>query len=117
MGSVLRRCERGDRVFTCTVPALMVARYFASWEMAIAPTPSSGWLSKMVRTGILRSKVLLGAHGSAGGLGQSGSTAHPGLCGGEGVCRPCGAASSTADAQRPLRPFLPRKWLWDTTAQ
>lgn len=117
VGSVLRRCQRGDVVFTCTVPALMVARYFASWEMAMALTPSSGWLSKMVRTGILRSKVLLGAHGSAGGLGQSGSTAHPGLRGGEGVCRPRGAASSTADAQRPLRPFLPRKRLWDTTPQ
>jgi len=41
-GSILQSYRRGDVFFTCTVLALMVAKYFASWEIAIALTPSSG---------------------------------------------------------------------------
>lgn len=65
----------------------MVAKYFASWEIAIALTPSSGWLSKMVRTGILWSKVLMGGHSGFTAIAwQIYGTAHPGLHDGEGFC-------------------------------
>lgn len=69
--SILQSCERGDILFTCTVAALMVTKYLASWEMAMAQTPSSEWLSKMVCTGTLRSRDPMSAPGSTGGSRQS----------------------------------------------
>lgn len=64
--SILQSYERGNILFTCTAAALMVTKYLASWEMAMAQIPSSESVSKMVHTGTLQSRDRLGAPGSTG---------------------------------------------------